>query len=52
MKKDKRGLEFEVLAKWIIGLVVLVIIVLGVLILRDKGSNLIEKLKDMFIFWR
>mgnify|MGYP001581091866 CR=1 FL=1 len=52
MKKDKRGLELEVIGKWIIALIILVIIILGIFILNEKGSTILDNLKDMFIFWR
>ena len=51
-KKDKRGLEFEVLIKWIIALVVLVLVILGAVILSGKGTSLFENIKNLFIFKR
>ena len=49
---NKRGLEFETLGKWIIALIVLVIIILGITILRGKGSELMDKFLDIVRFGR
>lgn len=49
---NKRGIAFEVLAKWIIGLAVLVIIILGMMILKSRGINLFDKFMDIFRFGR
>ena len=47
---NKRGLEFETLIKWIIALIVLVIGVLAIIVLRGRGSDLIDKLINIFKF--
>ncbi len=49
---DKRGLELEILGKWIIGLVILVIILLAILVLSGKGQGAIEFLKNLLRFGR
>lgn len=49
---DKRGIALEVLAKWIIALAILVIIILGIMILKTRGINLIDKFMDIFRFGR
>ncbi len=49
---DKRGLEFEELVKWIIALVVLIIGVLGIIILKGRGSDLMEKFLNLLKFGR
>lgn len=49
---DKRGLEFEELVKWIIALVVLIIGVLGIMILKGRGSDLMEKFLNLLKFGR
>ena len=49
---NKRGLELEVLGKWIIGLVVLVIVILAILVLSGKGQGAIEFLKNFLRFGR
>jgi len=48
MKKDKRGIALNTLAKWIIALAVLVIILLAIMILRGKGESLIERFLNLF----
>ncbi|MBI5148465.1 hypothetical protein HZA33_02180 [Candidatus Pacearchaeota archaeon] len=50
--KNKRGLEFETIGKWIIALLLLALVVMGYVILKGKGSNIFENLKNLFIFWR
>ena len=49
---NKRGLEFETLITWIIALVALGIAILGIVILRGRGSDIIDKLLAIFRFWR
>jgi|GEM_PF-5547235 hypothetical protein len=49
---DKRGLEFEELVKWLIALFILLIVVLGVLILKGRGSALISKFFEILRFGR
>ena len=49
---DKRGLEFETLAKWIIGLIALVIVALGIVLLKSRGGSLINKIAEIFRFGR
>jgi len=50
--KDKKGLEWYEIGKWIIALILLVVVVMGIIILKGKGSSIFEKIKDLFIFWR
>ncbi|MEK6840882.1 MAG: hypothetical protein AABX79_02925 [Nanoarchaeota archaeon] len=47
-KKDKRGLVTETLPLWAIALAVLVVLMITIFILREKGILLIEKIKDIF----
>ena len=49
---DKRGLEFETLAKWIIALLVLTIVIIGTMLLRERGSDIINKFLDFLRFGR
>ena len=46
----KKALEIEMLGWWIIAAVVLVVMIVGFLILRNKGINLIEYIKNIFRF--
>ena len=48
----KRGMEMEFLSWWVIGIVVLIIMVVAILILKDKGINAIEYLKNLLRFGR
>jgi len=50
MRKDKRGIELEMLGWWIIALVVLAVMVIGFLILSGKGSSAIQYIKNLFRF--
>lgn len=52
MKKDKRGIVWYELGKWLIALMALIIVILGIVILRGKGTSIFDKIKDLFIFWR
>ena len=54
MKKriNKKGLEIEMLGWWVIAIVVLIIMVLGFFILKGKGINAIDYIKDLFRFGR
>lgn len=47
---DKKGMEIEMLGWWIIGLVVLVIMIIGYMILKGKGIDAINHLKNLFRF--
>lgn len=49
---NKKGFEMEVLAWLLIGIAVLVILMVGILILSGKGTNILEYIKDMFRFSR
>lgn len=49
---NKRGIAFETLAKWILAILVLVIVALGIVILKSRGINLIEKINNLFRFGR
>jgi len=53
MKKSrKRGIELQMLAWWIIAIVVLVIMIVAYLIISGKGSAAIEYIKNLFSFGR
>lgn len=49
---NKRGIAFETLAKWIIALLVLVIVALSIAILKSRGTELIERIQNLFRFGR
>jgi len=49
---NKKAIALEVLSKWIIALVILGILIMGIIILREKGTNLIDKFVEIFRFRR
>ena len=52
MKRDKKGLVWYELGTWIIALAALAVVILGIIILRGKGSSIFDRIKQLFIFWR
>lgn len=48
----KKAMEIEMLGWWIIALVVFVIMVVGFVILKGKGINAIDYIKNIFRFGR
>ena len=48
----KKGNEMEMLGWWLIALVVLAIMIVGFIILKGKGINAIEYIKNIFRFGR
>lgn len=50
--KKKKGMETEMMGWWIIGIAVLVIMIGGYFILREKGIDVIEYLKNLLRFGR
>jgi hypothetical protein len=48
--KNKKGIEIEMLGWWIIGLAVLVLLIIGVVILKAKGIEALDFIKDIFRF--
>jgi hypothetical protein len=50
-KGDKRGsFELDTLAWWVIGIAVLIVVVLGLFILKGKGVDTMNYLKNIFRF--
>ena len=49
---EKKGLELETLGKWIIVLLVLAIIVLGIMLLRGRGEDIMNKIMWILRFGR
>jgi hypothetical protein len=47
INKNKKALELDMLGWWILGLAILVIIFIAVFILKGKGANAIEYIKDL-----
>ena len=55
MKKrffGKQGIETEMLGWWIIAIVAMIIFIGGLIILKSKGINAIDYIKNLFIFGR
>lgn len=51
MKKDKKGMiSIDELLKWLLGVFILVIIIIGLAILAGKGGGAIDYIKDLFRF--
>lgn len=48
--RNKLGIEMDMLAWWLIGLVSLVILILAIMVLRGKGTGALEFIKDLFRF--
>jgi len=48
--RGKKGIETEMLGWWIIAIVVLVIMIAGYIILKGKGIDAIEYIKNLFRF--
>lgn len=49
-KKNKKAIELEVLAWWIMGLLVLVIAVVAAVYMKSKGLSAINYIKGLFRF--
>ena len=48
----KKGMEMQMMGWWIIAIAVLVIMLVGFFILKDKGINAIEYLRNILRFGR
>lgn len=51
-KKSKKSMELETLGYWIIGVTILVIAIIGYVILRSKGIDALNFVKNLFRFGR
>lgn len=47
---NKKGMEIEIIGWWLIALVILVIMFAGFFILKSKGIDATEYLKNLFRF--
>ncbi|MFH1710880.1 MAG: hypothetical protein ABH840_01050 [Nanoarchaeota archaeon] len=47
---NKKGIEIEMLVWWIIAFVILVVAVVGIIILRGKGTGALDFIKNLFRF--
>lgn len=47
---NKKGLEKEELGKWVIAIVLLVLLIAGIILLKDKMVQIGEYLKNFFKF--
>lgn len=50
IKKGKKGIEMEMIGWWIIAIVILVIMLVAYFVLKGKGINAIEFIKNIFRF--
>ena len=48
--KKKGAFEMDQLAWWIIGIAVLVVVIIGLFILKEKGVGAMQYLKNIFRF--
>ncbi len=51
-KGDKKGIEFEMIGWWVVALAVLAIMLVGFFILKDKGINVLEYVRNILRFGR
>ena len=45
--KDKRGFELSEIALWIVALAVLALAVIGIFLLREKGADIMDKIRQI-----
>ena len=50
MKKNKKGIEMEMMVWMLIAIAILVIMVAAYIILRGKGINALDYIKNLFRF--
>ena len=50
--KNKKAMELETLGYWIIGLAILLILIVGSIYMRGKGTEAIDFIKNIFRFGR
>lgn len=50
LKRGKKGIVWSEIAWWVIGLAVLAIVIVAVMIMRGRGTDLIEQIKNIFRF--
>ena len=50
--RGKKGIELEALGWWIIGVAVLIIMVIGYIYLKGKGSSALDFIQNLFKFGR
>ena len=48
--KNKKGIEFEMLAYWLIALTIFVVVLAGYFILKAKGISAIDFFKNLMKF--
>jgi len=47
---NKKAMQIEIIGWWLISLIVLVIMILGFIILKSKGIDALEYIKNLFRF--
>ena len=50
--KDKRGLVWNEIAWWILGLIILALVIILIVILQKRGITLLAQLKNFLRFGR
>lgn len=46
--KGKKGIELETLILWIIALVILIVLVVASVVLRNRGVNALDYIRNLF----
>lgn len=47
---NKKGLVWREVALWVIALIVLAVAIMGIFIFKEKGFNVLEKLREFLRF--
>jgi hypothetical protein len=52
MKMKKRGIVWSEIIWWIVGLILLAIVIIGIILSRTFGFNILDKFLNIFRFGR
>ena len=50
--KDKRGIVWQEIGRWLIAVVLIVVVIIGIILLKNKGISLIDKFIEIFRYGR
>ena len=48
--RNKKGFELEMLGWWLLGIAVLVLVIIAIFVLKGKGTNAIDYIKNLLRF--
>ena len=51
-KKNKKGIEIQEVGLWVLALVALALIIAGIILMRGKGINILDQIKELLRFGR